>query len=342
MFLSVFERRRIIGWRNAQEWMWLELDRGAPRKTWRSCVKRDMKAMGIKEEIAQDRCAWRNITGGPTRASADAWNTVCFGVTDVYDDDDDDLDMMNMYLFSSCPSLLFLHSPSFFLSSLLSSSLSFFFVEFKQHDPYSCLLVNIFHIFWSLWFFFISENQNAYIVTAKQIYRFDGMYNLKDTRFKFSFSQIFWQYLFSVNYSPNFYLLVAWHPVKKFVVTFQLAFCKCEVCTVYTSRFSFTLSTSHTRAPCFKYNINHISWQQNICLHLIHTSNVFLSLEIHFHSGFNFRSFTLELWSWCQFGANHVLAPLIPPSKSHPYNLRNRRHNIQIRHPHTPIPTEIS
>ena len=32
----------------------------------------DMKAMGIKEEMAQDRCAWRNITGGPTRASADA------------------------------------------------------------------------------------------------------------------------------------------------------------------------------------------------------------------------------------------------------------------------------
>ena len=27
---------------------------------------------GIKEEMAQDRCAWRNITGGPTRASADA------------------------------------------------------------------------------------------------------------------------------------------------------------------------------------------------------------------------------------------------------------------------------
>ena len=39
------------------------VDRGAPRKTWRSCVKRDMKAMGIKEEMAQDRCAWRNITG---------------------------------------------------------------------------------------------------------------------------------------------------------------------------------------------------------------------------------------------------------------------------------------
>ena len=48
------------------------VDRGAPRKTWRSCVKRDMKAMGIKEEMAQDHCAWRNITGDPTRASADA------------------------------------------------------------------------------------------------------------------------------------------------------------------------------------------------------------------------------------------------------------------------------
>ena len=30
-----------------------------------------MKAMGIKEEMAQDRCACRNITEGPTRASAD-------------------------------------------------------------------------------------------------------------------------------------------------------------------------------------------------------------------------------------------------------------------------------
>ena len=36
--------------------------------------------MGIKEEI-QDRCAWRNITGGPTRASADALPCVFF--TDV-------------------------------------------------------------------------------------------------------------------------------------------------------------------------------------------------------------------------------------------------------------------
>ena len=27
---------------------------------------------------------------------------------------------------------------------------------------------------------------------------------------------------------------------------------------------------------------------------------------------------------------NHVLAPLIPPSKSHPYDLRNRRHNMQL------------
>ena len=68
------------------------VNRGAPRKTWRSCVKRDMKAMGIKEEMAQDRCAWRNITGGPTRASADAWNTVCVlgsRTLNEYDDDDD-------------------------------------------------------------------------------------------------------------------------------------------------------------------------------------------------------------------------------------------------------------
>ena len=42
--------------------------RGAPRKTWKNCVKRDMKTMGMKEEIALDRCAWRNITEGPTRA----------------------------------------------------------------------------------------------------------------------------------------------------------------------------------------------------------------------------------------------------------------------------------
>ena len=48
------------------------VDRGAPRKAWRSCVKKDMEVMGIKEEMAQDRCAWRNITRGPTRASADA------------------------------------------------------------------------------------------------------------------------------------------------------------------------------------------------------------------------------------------------------------------------------
>ena len=31
-----------------------------------------MKAMGIKEGMMQSHCAGRNITGGPTRASADA------------------------------------------------------------------------------------------------------------------------------------------------------------------------------------------------------------------------------------------------------------------------------
>ena len=52
--------------------------RSAPRKTW-SCVEKDMKAMGIKEEMAQDRCARRNITGGPTRASALAWMVMSEG-----------------------------------------------------------------------------------------------------------------------------------------------------------------------------------------------------------------------------------------------------------------------
>ena len=46
--------------------------RGTSRKTWRSCVERDMKANGTKEGMAQDLCAWRNITGGLTRASMDA------------------------------------------------------------------------------------------------------------------------------------------------------------------------------------------------------------------------------------------------------------------------------
>ena len=67
------------------------VDRGAPRKTWRSCVKRDMKAMGINEKMAQDRCAWRNITGGPTRASADSRNTVCVLGSRMLNEYDDDI-----------------------------------------------------------------------------------------------------------------------------------------------------------------------------------------------------------------------------------------------------------
>ena len=43
--------------------------RGALRETW-SCVERDITVIGITERMAQDRCAWRNITVGPTRASA--------------------------------------------------------------------------------------------------------------------------------------------------------------------------------------------------------------------------------------------------------------------------------
>ena len=32
----------------------------------------DMRSMGIKGCVVQDRCAWRNAIRGPTRASADA------------------------------------------------------------------------------------------------------------------------------------------------------------------------------------------------------------------------------------------------------------------------------
>ena len=56
------------------------VSRGAPRKTWMSCVKKDMKAMDIKEEIAQDRCAWRNITGvRPVLARMPNIPYVCLG-----------------------------------------------------------------------------------------------------------------------------------------------------------------------------------------------------------------------------------------------------------------------
>ena len=42
-----------------------------------------MKAMGIKERMAQGRCAWRNIIGGPTHANVNADIPCLFGVTDV-------------------------------------------------------------------------------------------------------------------------------------------------------------------------------------------------------------------------------------------------------------------
>ena len=49
---------------------WTEVLRG---KRGEVVSRGTMKAMGIKEEFSTgNRCAWRNITGGPTRASADA------------------------------------------------------------------------------------------------------------------------------------------------------------------------------------------------------------------------------------------------------------------------------
>ena len=48
------------------------VDGGAPGRAWGGCVGGDMGAVGVGEEVARGRCAWRGVTGGPTRASADA------------------------------------------------------------------------------------------------------------------------------------------------------------------------------------------------------------------------------------------------------------------------------
>ena len=38
--------------------------RGAPRKTWKNCVKKDMKTMVMTEKMALDRCAWEEYYWG--------------------------------------------------------------------------------------------------------------------------------------------------------------------------------------------------------------------------------------------------------------------------------------
>ena len=48
------------------------VDRGAPRKTWEKLCQEGREGYGYKGGNGTDRCAWRYITGGPTRASADA------------------------------------------------------------------------------------------------------------------------------------------------------------------------------------------------------------------------------------------------------------------------------
>ena len=62
-----------VDWMDGLYWMWMvwwvEVLRGI---MWRKCVDEDMRSMGIKVCVAQDRCAWRNAIRGPTRASADA------------------------------------------------------------------------------------------------------------------------------------------------------------------------------------------------------------------------------------------------------------------------------
>ncbi len=38
---------------------------GRPRKTWRRCVERDLKRLGLCEEMAQDRREWRGVISRP-------------------------------------------------------------------------------------------------------------------------------------------------------------------------------------------------------------------------------------------------------------------------------------
>ena len=74
------ERKEENDWRKKCPWMIVTgvMGWGAPKKTWRSCVKRDITAMSIKEEMAQDRYTWRKITGGLESRKVTA-----------HDDDDD-------------------------------------------------------------------------------------------------------------------------------------------------------------------------------------------------------------------------------------------------------------
>ena len=57
-------------------------------------VKKDIKSMGLKDELAQDRCAWRNITGGLTVLVRMPDIPCVWGsrMLSVYDDDDDSRD----------------------------------------------------------------------------------------------------------------------------------------------------------------------------------------------------------------------------------------------------------
>ena len=38
--------------------------KGRGKKTWKDCVKEDMKRFHLRSEIAQDRCAWRRVING--------------------------------------------------------------------------------------------------------------------------------------------------------------------------------------------------------------------------------------------------------------------------------------
>ena len=69
------------------------VDRGAPRKTWRSCVKRDMKAMGIKRKWHRTVVLGEILLGvRPVLARMPEIPCVLGSRTlNEYDDDDDDI-----------------------------------------------------------------------------------------------------------------------------------------------------------------------------------------------------------------------------------------------------------
>ena len=77
-------RKRLIGWTNAQAWMWPVWWAEVLWGKHGGVVSRGtLKAMDMKEETTQDCCAWRKITGGRSALARMLYIPSVFGVTDV-------------------------------------------------------------------------------------------------------------------------------------------------------------------------------------------------------------------------------------------------------------------